>query len=137
MKQVSGLLAAAARLSARELTDALRKLDLSPAQFAIIDLIDREGPLFPSNLARRLSIETSTMAASLKRAERDGFIQRSQDPKDGRGVVVDITAQARLVLEDARKASNMIDQRSFPGMKQDQIDCLGAGLKTLVKNLKG
>jgi DNA-binding MarR family transcriptional regulator len=124
-------LSVAARAVNRALTEALRPFGLSFAQFCMIDLIDRGGPHYPSSLARKLDIETSTMASTLKRAESSGFIVRSPDPKDARGVIVSLTHYSREILPDARVAVLAIEARCNAGISDDDVGSAVAVLKKI------
>jgi DNA-binding MarR family transcriptional regulator len=64
------------------------RLDLRDAELECLDLITRYGPLSPSALARRAGLHPATMTGILDRLERGGWIDRSRDPADRRGVVV-------------------------------------------------
>jgi DNA-binding MarR family transcriptional regulator len=124
-------LSVAARAVNRALTEALRPFGLSFAQFCMIDLIARGGPHYPSSLARKLDIETSTMASTLKRAESSGFIVRSPDPKDARGVVVSLTDYSREILPDARAAVLAIEARCTAGISAADLRSAEAVLKKI------
>ena len=63
-------------------------LDLKGADLECFDLIDRHGPLSPSELARRARLHPATVTGILDRLERGGWIDRDRDPDDRRGVVV-------------------------------------------------
>ncbi len=65
------------------------RLDLKATDLECLDLITRYGPLSPSTLARRAGLHPATMTGILDRLERGGWIDRSRDPSDRRGVVVD------------------------------------------------
>ncbi|ATX65289.1 MarR family winged helix-turn-helix transcriptional regulator [Roseinatronobacter bogoriensis] len=127
---------AVSKAVSRELTEALRPFGLSFAQFSMIDLIDRSGHQYPSSLARRLEIETSTMASTLKRAERDGFILRSPDPNDARGVLVTITDHSRDILPKARDAVYAVEQRCAAGISGKEFEDGLAFLRKITMNLK-
>jgi DNA-binding MarR family transcriptional regulator len=63
-------------------------LDLKATDLECLDLITRSGPLSPSALARSAGLHPATMTGILDRLERGGWIERSRDPADRRGVVV-------------------------------------------------
>lgn len=130
------VLGAAARMLTREITEALRPLDLTPAQYAIIDVVDRDGPQYPTPLARRLNIETSTMAATLKRAERDGYIIRSPDPRDGRGIVIELTEKSRNLLAEARSVVNAVELRGLHGVDAQPIAVAEDVLRAMIRNFR-
>jgi DNA-binding MarR family transcriptional regulator len=64
------------------------RLDLKDTDLQCLDLITRYGPLSPSALVRRAGLHPATMTGILDRLERGGWIDRSRDPADRRGVVV-------------------------------------------------
>jgi DNA-binding MarR family transcriptional regulator len=64
------------------------RLDLKATDLECLDLITRYGPLSPSVLARRAGLHPATMTGILDRLERGGWIDRSRDPSDRRGVTV-------------------------------------------------
>jgi DNA-binding MarR family transcriptional regulator len=64
------------------------RLDLKGTDMECLDLISRDGPLSPSELARRTGLHPATVTGILDRLERGGWIVRERDPSDRRGVVV-------------------------------------------------
>lgn len=86
--------------SLRELNNQLSLLDhhvalqagLKDVDRACLDLIERDGPLTPSSLARRAGLHPATVTGILDRLQRDGWISRDRDPDayDRRAVVVRI-----------------------------------------------
>jgi DNA-binding MarR family transcriptional regulator len=130
------LLTLVSRASAREAAEALRASGLTLAQFSLLDLIEREGIRFPTALARKLDIESSTMAAILKRAERDGLILRSQDPKDARGVVVEVTEQGRRLLPEARRALAAVEQKLTKDIDAQDLEAARNAMQAMLLNLR-
>jgi DNA-binding MarR family transcriptional regulator len=56
-------------------------VDLRDADIYCLDLINRHGPLSPSDLARRAGLHPSTMTGILDRLQRGGWIARDRDPE--------------------------------------------------------
>jgi DNA-binding MarR family transcriptional regulator len=63
-------------------------LELKDADLYCLDLINREGPLSPTAVARRAGLHPATMTGILDRLERGGWIARERDSVDRRAVVV-------------------------------------------------
>jgi DNA-binding MarR family transcriptional regulator len=64
------------------------RLELKDVDLDCLDLIDRDGPLSPSELARRAGMHPATMTGILDRLERSGWVTRERDPDDRRAVRV-------------------------------------------------
>ena len=63
-------------------------LDLKDTDLQCLDLLDVQGPLSPSMLAKRAGLHPATMTGVIDRLERDGWITRERDPADRRGVLL-------------------------------------------------
>jgi DNA-binding MarR family transcriptional regulator len=65
-------------------------VELKDIDFYCLDLINRQGPLSPSALARRAGLHPATMTGILDRLQRGGWITRDRDPdaSDRRAVTV-------------------------------------------------
>jgi DNA-binding MarR family transcriptional regulator len=56
-----------------------------------LELIGREGPLTPTQLAHRLALTTGGVTTVIDRLERAGYVERRSDPSDRRRVVLETT----------------------------------------------
>lgn len=63
-------------------------LDLKDTELRCLDLIDTQGPLSPSTLARLAGLHPATLTGVIDRLERGGWITRERDPADRRGVLL-------------------------------------------------
>lgn len=90
------LVAQLARRMAFEFASQLAPLGLTPAQFAVMDfLFGNGGSATQAEIARSVGVEQPTMAATLRRMERDGLVARVADPSDGRQSFVSPTAAVK------------------------------------------
>jgi DNA-binding MarR family transcriptional regulator len=76
--------------------------DLGPSQVAALGTIERHGPLSPSELADAERIKRPTATRILRHLEEAALVARVQDPEDGRGSIVTITAAGRTHLKRLR-----------------------------------
>lgn len=108
------LISQLARRTSAEFTGQLAPLGLTPAQFAVIDyLVSTGGSSTQADIARSVGVEQPTMAATLRRMERDDLIVRVADPSDGRQSFVSPTPaikrkRARLTAAHERVEVNML-----------------------------
>ncbi|OJF10242.1 MarR family winged helix-turn-helix transcriptional regulator [Couchioplanes caeruleus] len=83
---------------------------LDRAAYVILRLLQEAGPQNVSAVAHRLNLDGSTVTRQVGAMHRDGLVERSPDPEDGRGTViaatvrglaqVDAVSQARRELYD-------------------------------------
>lgn len=81
----------------------LARHGLKYATYAVLATLRVEGEPYqmsPSELGQTLLLSSGGLSNLLGRMERAGLIQRSADKRDGRGVIVSLTADG-LVLADA------------------------------------
>jgi DNA-binding MarR family transcriptional regulator len=69
------------------------QLDLQDVDLDCFDIIDADGPLSPSVLARRAGLHPATLTGILDRLEKGGWIVRERDPSDRRAVVVRVARE--------------------------------------------
>jgi DNA-binding MarR family transcriptional regulator len=67
-----------------------RRLNLNAADAACLGLLAIKGISTPSELARYAGLTTGATTAMLDRIENAGFIRRKPNPRDRRGVLIEI-----------------------------------------------
>jgi DNA-binding MarR family transcriptional regulator len=82
--------------------DLRRQHDLSLVEYEIlVRLSEREGQMRMAALADALAHSRSRVTHTVTRMEKQGLVQRSSSPEDGRGIVCTLTPRGREVLEAA------------------------------------
>jgi DNA-binding MarR family transcriptional regulator len=115
----------AARLFARAMDRRLAPIGLSSAYMPVLFALAGGAELSQTALAAQASVEQPTMAATLKRMERDGLIARTPDPRDGRSALVALTALGREKLPHVFAAGRAInDQAMAPLTPAEQAQYL-------------
>jgi DNA-binding MarR family transcriptional regulator len=69
------------------------QIDLRDVDLDFFDIIDTDGPISPSELARRTGQHPATVTGILDRLERGGWIARERDPSDRRAVRVAVVRE--------------------------------------------
>ena len=77
----------------------LRTLGITEPQFGVLEMLYHLGPLHPQAITAKEFTTGGNTTYLLKTLERDGFLKRGPDPKDGRAVLVTITAKGRRRVE--------------------------------------
>jgi DNA-binding MarR family transcriptional regulator len=79
---------------------------LTPTSTAALATIDRHGPLTPSELAELERVKRPTVTRTLGCLEREGLIERTPDPTDGRSSLVAVNGAGRERLRRLRGRKN-------------------------------
>jgi DNA-binding MarR family transcriptional regulator len=77
-------------------------VSLSETNLGALRLVQRQGPIAVSEVARRLEVDLSTASRQLRALEDQGLVTRTVDPADRRVARVTITAAGKRVLDRAR-----------------------------------
>jgi DNA-binding MarR family transcriptional regulator len=124
-----------ARLLAQALRRRIEGYGVVPGQFAQLLTLYEEDGLTQSELRDRVRIEQPTMAATLKRMERDGLVERVPDPSDRRRAHVMLTERARRLEKDLTASARAINQAAADGLSESEIDAFMRTLARLIANL--
>jgi DNA-binding MarR family transcriptional regulator len=126
-----------ARLFANALHERIRPLGLAPAQFmTLLELWEGDG-LTQKDLVQRLDVEQATMANTLNRMERDGLIEREENPKDRRARVIRLTDKARGLEADAKAAANEVNGIALSGLSEDERRAFVKTMTRVIGSLSG
>jgi DNA-binding MarR family transcriptional regulator len=97
---------------------------LTPTSTAALATIDRFGPLTPSELAEIERVKRPTVTRTLGSLERQGLVERTADPADGRSSVVSVNAAGRERLRRLRGRKNAYLARRMRGLSADEVETL-------------
>ena len=80
----------------------LRPLGVSAAGGLVLGILRDHGTMSPSELGERLIVTRATVTGLLDSLERRGFVSRSANPTDRRGLLVEITPAGLAVVQELR-----------------------------------
>ncbi|MEO4041954.1 MarR family transcriptional regulator [Hoeflea sp. CAU 1731] len=107
-----------ARLFASELQNAIRHLEIAPAQFMTMLELWREDGQTQKALVKKLDVEQATMANTLTRMERDGLIRRKPNPTDARSQQIWLTQKAKKLEGPATEAAGSINNIALADLSE-------------------
>jgi DNA-binding MarR family transcriptional regulator len=104
-------LAAALRISVSRLARRLRaerytsglEPDLSDTQLAALAHLERHGQMTPGELADHEKVQPPSMTRVIAALEERGLVMRASHPTDRRQVVLTVTVQGRVVVQQTRQ----------------------------------
>jgi DNA-binding MarR family transcriptional regulator len=102
---------------------------LSPSQTAVLSRL-KEGAFSASGLAVAERVRPQSMAATLAALEERGLLEREPDPRDGRRLLVSLSAAGRERVEGDRQArqewlARAFQERFTEGERQVVIQAMG------------
>ncbi len=110
-------------------TKALNKeYQVSAPQLNCIMALFKNGPLPPSQIARHILVESSTVTGIIDRLEQKGFVRRIRSSQDRRKIFIELTDSGRML---ASYAPPPIQLKLHDGLKKLNREDLDKILKSL------
>jgi DNA-binding MarR family transcriptional regulator len=112
---------------------------VSRASWDILQSLRRQGPpyeLTPTDLYRGLRRSSGWMTNRLNRLEEAGLVRRRDDPADGRGVIVRLTARGRKLVDRVIEEHVENERRLLAGLPKRERALLEALLRRLLLPLE-
>ena len=81
---------------------------LDRAAYVILRRLQQDGPLNVSVLAAALNLDGSTVTRQVTALQNDGLVDRSPDPRDGRGTMIAATPLGLEQVEKVRQARRVL-----------------------------
>ncbi len=106
----------------------LKRVELSPAQFSVLVVINANRGLSQAELAATLGIERARLARLLHRLQRRGLMQRLKSPADGRRHALQLTGEGRALLARAKALAVRHERRLSAKLGADRYHMLLAAL---------
>lgn len=114
----------------------VKALGFNIGQLPVLYLLRNGAQMSQKELAKFAKIEQPSMAQMLARMERDGLIQRTPDPTDGRSSLVSLTEAAIAKLPAACHALDEGRERVLAGFSEDEVQTLLQLMRRLNRNLE-
>ena len=117
-------------------TKELNKVyNVSSAQLNCLLTLRDSGPLSPSQIARNILVNSSTVTGIIDRLEAKGLVRRLRISKDRRVITIELTKNGKVLAENAPPP---IQQKIVDGLNKlskDEIDTMSATLIKLTNML--
>jgi DNA-binding MarR family transcriptional regulator len=115
-----------------EVDAIVKPYDLTFARYEALVLLtfSRKGALPLSKIGERLQVHPTSVTNIIDRLTRSGLVDRKPNPEDGRGVLAEITAEGRDVVEKAT-ADLMAAEFGLGSLSPEQHHDLFATLREL------
>lgn len=126
------------RLLKKSFNEAVAQQGLFSGQEEILFSIVNEGGITLSQLAAKTSVSAATISVSVKRMEKNGFIEKKPDSLDARIIRLYPTEKARLAPERIKEHMDALEDTMSKGMTSEQREQLSDLLDMAIDNfMKG
>ena len=98
--------------------------DLSPSLSSALAVIDRHGPLTPSELAAHERVQRPTATRVLARLEELELVDRAPDPADRRSSLISASRGGRTLLRRQRSRKNQCLARRLAALDAEEVATL-------------
>ena len=105
-------------------------LPVSGGEIFCLMVVDREGPLAPSDLVRSLGVTRAAVSSLLRRLIEIGFVTQIQDSHDHRRRLASLSTAGKAVVEEAREGRRAYLVRILGRLSAEEQEQL---LRLLVK----
>lgn len=109
---------------------------VDPGAFWLLKGLAAHDALRVTELAALANLDASTVSRQVAQLHRSGWIERSQDPADGRAQRVAISPAGREVLDQGLARRRDILSQGLQGWDQSDIETFGALLTRFVNDIE-
>jgi DNA-binding MarR family transcriptional regulator len=93
--------------------------------------INRSGPLTPSEIADIERVKRPSVTRTLGCLEREGLIERTPDPEDGRSFLVGVNDAGRERMARLRRRKNAFLARRLRDLSAEEVETLARAAELL------
>jgi DNA-binding MarR family transcriptional regulator len=104
------------RASHTRTADALSSIGLTPALFALLNVLGAREGAIQQQLSSDMGIDPSAMVKLINELESAGLAERRRRPNDRRAWEVVITPEGRRALERARRLASEVEDEVLGGL---------------------
>lgn len=116
--------------------EALRALDLTTPQYAVLAQLELNPGASNAALARSAFITAQTMHGIVSNLEKRGLIQRKNDVSNGRILCTELTSQGQEVVKQAHDMIRAVEERMLATVSREHKVLLEKLLLECFNNLQ-
>jgi DNA-binding MarR family transcriptional regulator len=99
--------------------EALRPLELTTPQYAVLAQLELNPGISNAALARASFITAQTMHGIISNLEKNSLIKRQRDPQHGRILRAELTAQGHKVVQQAHDIISKVEANMISSMTEE------------------
>lgn len=110
------VLSRAAAAVARHSDESIARHDLTPAEFAILEVLLHRGPLLLGEVQRRILVSSGGVTFLVDKLEKRGLVRRLPCETDRRARYADLTPEGRKLITRIFKAHAQVIRHAVSGL---------------------
>ncbi|UOR00531.1 MarR family winged helix-turn-helix transcriptional regulator [Leucobacter allii] len=122
----------------RARSHAFERSGLTAWEFDVLAVLRRSGEPFmqsPKVLVQQTLVSSGTMTNRIDRMAERGLVRRLTDPNDGRGVLVELTANGLTLVDAAMTRLSDAEERMLGGLPRSERERLTVLLRRLSQSI--
>jgi DNA-binding MarR family transcriptional regulator len=100
--------------------ESIMPYKLTTSQFFLLIALYEENGILISKLAEKVALDKATLTGIIDRLERDGFVERRDDPKDRRAIRVYLTPKAESLREELLEIYHRNNSRFLSVLSEEE-----------------
>lgn len=100
--------------------ESISSYGLTTSQFFMLIALYEENEILISKLAKKVALDKATLTGIIDRLERDGLVERRDDPKDRRAIRVYLTPKAEAIKEELLDIYHKNNRRFLSVLSPDE-----------------
>ncbi len=124
------------RLHGCEIRRIMESEGLYYGQLPILEIVSEKGKCTQKEIVEELKVSAPSVAVSVKRLVKHGYLIKSNDEKDQRATLVSISEKGQSVTNACRKKFNELDDRLFADFSEADKEQLSALIGKLNQQLE-
>lgn len=112
-----------------------KETEIHPKQVPLMIILDEKEGMSQKEISKELNISAPTVAVSIKRLEKAGFLERRADERDQRMSRVYLTSAGREIIEKSKACIEENEKILFKGFSESEMCLLKRFFDQMIANL--
>jgi DNA-binding MarR family transcriptional regulator len=117
------------------LDERLKETGVYRSQHQILMMLADHSNVSQKEIAERLYVSTATIAVSVKKLEKGGYITRAVDQEDNRMNKLCLTEKGKHTVKHSREFFHNVEERMFRDFSAEEMAAMGQFLDRVYDNL--
>lgn len=106
-----------------------------PGQHRLLMFLSKKSPISQKEIAKEMDVSPASIATSLKKLEKVGYIKKDIDQTDNRYNNIEITDSGRRIVKKGIDLFSYVDEVMFEGFSNEELEQMLLFLDKMYVNL--